>query len=81
VLTAYVRVFGGSVGLAQDFCGPMAKQQRMAVLTGACIISAIEVALHQLPFVMFIALLVVLLGALITAARRTLRIARLLKAR
>ncbi len=41
-LTAYVRVFGGSLGLAQDFRGPMAKQQRMAVLTLACIIGAIE---------------------------------------
>ncbi len=27
VLTAYVRGFGGSAGLPQDFCGPMAKQQ------------------------------------------------------
>ena len=32
-LTAYVRVFGGSLGFAQDFRGPMAKQQRMAALT------------------------------------------------
>src|SRR6202044_3498418 len=30
-LTAYIRVFGGSLGLPQDFRGPMAKQQRMAV--------------------------------------------------
>jgi phosphatidylglycerophosphate synthase len=81
VLTAYVRVFGGSVGLAQDFCGPMAKQQRMAVLTAACIIAAIEVALHQFPYVIFAALVLVLLGELITFVRRTVRIAKLLNAR
>ena len=28
-LTAYVRVFGGSLGLTQSFMGPMAKQHRM----------------------------------------------------
>ena len=36
-LTAYVRVFGASCGLGHDFRGPMAKQQRMAVLTACCI--------------------------------------------
>lgn len=34
-LTAYVRVFGGSLGQAQLFLGPMAKQHRMAVATAA----------------------------------------------
>ncbi len=46
VLTAYVRGFGGSAGLPQDFCGPMAKQQRMATLTFACILSAAEASLR-----------------------------------
>lgn len=41
-LTAYVRVFGGSSGLAQDFRGPMAKPHRMAVLTVACLVGAAE---------------------------------------
>ncbi len=30
-VTAYIRVLGGTFGLAQDFRGPMAKQHRMAV--------------------------------------------------
>jgi phosphatidylglycerophosphate synthase len=81
VLTAYVRVFGGAVGLPQDFCGPMAKQQRMAVLTGACILSAVEQFLSRPPRIMFFTLCIVLVGALITAMRRTLRIARLLNQR
>ena len=41
-LTAYIRVFGGSLGLPQDFRGPMAKQQRMAALTLACVVGAAE---------------------------------------
>ena len=81
VLAAYVRVFGGAVGLPQDFCGPMAKQQRMAVLTGACVLSAAEQFLAWPPRIMFLALCVVFVGALITAVRRTLRIAHLLNQR
>ena len=60
--------------LPQDFCGPMAKQQRMAVLTGACVLSAIEQLLAQPPRIMFVALSIVFIGSLITAVRRTLRI-------
>ncbi len=41
-LTAYVRVFGGALGLAQSFIGPMAKQHRMAVMTVACLTAALE---------------------------------------
>jgi phosphatidylglycerophosphate synthase len=41
-LTAYLRVFGGALGFAQDFRGPMAKQHRMAVLTVGCLLSIIE---------------------------------------
>jgi phosphatidylglycerophosphate synthase len=81
VLTAYVRVFGGSVGLPQDFCGPMAKQQRMAVLTGACILSAAETFLEWPLRILFLAMCVVFAGTLVTAARRTIRIANLLNQR
>lgn len=33
VFTAYVRAFGASLGQGQDFCGPLAKPQRMFFLT------------------------------------------------
>ncbi|MFL6539545.1 MAG: CDP-alcohol phosphatidyltransferase family protein [Chthoniobacterales bacterium] len=80
VITAYVRVFGGAAGLTQDYCGPMAKQQRMATLTIACVLSAAETLLHQPNRVMWLALVVILVGSLFTAARRTVRISRLLNA-
>src|SRR5947209_7303738 len=81
VITAYVRVFGGSAGLTQDYSGPMAKQQRMAALTIACVLSAAETMLGQSHRVMWLALVVILLGTLFTSARRTARIAALLNAR
>ena len=40
VLTAYVRVLGGSLGVTQHFIGPMAKQHRMFALTIATLLSA-----------------------------------------
>jgi phosphatidylglycerophosphate synthase len=52
-LTAYIRVFGGALGFAQDFRGPMAKQHRMALLTAGCLLSIIEYLVlgtnHSLP--------------------------------
>jgi phosphatidylglycerophosphate synthase len=80
-LTAYVRVFGGAAGLLQDFSGPMAKQQRMATLTIACVGSGAESLLRWPHRLMFYSLGAILLGSLFTAARRTVRIARQLNAR
>ena len=37
-VTAYIRVLGGTFGLAQDFRGPLAKQHRMAVMTAGCLL-------------------------------------------
>lgn len=39
VMTAYVRLLGGTCGVEQQFLGPMAKQHRMAVLTVGCVAS------------------------------------------
>ena len=41
VFVAYVRALGASVGVGQIFLGPAAKQQRMAVMTAACVLSAV----------------------------------------
>lgn len=70
--TAYVRALGGSIGLAQDFCGPMAKQHRMALLTAGATLS---------PFVavMPAVLAVICLGAAVTSVRRLVRQARALR--
>jgi phosphatidylglycerophosphate synthase len=82
VLTAYVRILGGSLGLAQDFCGPMAKQHRMALMTAACLLSALEPWVTDRPrLVLMLALAIVILGSAVTVGRRLLRIVRALEAR
>jgi phosphatidylglycerophosphate synthase len=74
-LTAYVRVFGGSIGLAQNFRGPMAKQHRMAVMTIACVIGAIEWYFFSTRYVLIVAAWLIALGSIATCATRTLGIA------
>ena len=74
-LTAYVRVFGGSLGQPQDFRGPMAKQQRMAVLTLACLLATVETLTSGTLYVLRAAVVVIALGALATCVTRTLAIA------
>lgn len=80
-LTAYVRVFGGSLGLKQGFGGPMAKQHRMAVLTAACILGAWEVSAYGSRYVLQSALTLIALGSLLTCERRARAIAAELNAR
>jgi phosphatidylglycerophosphate synthase len=81
VFTAYVRMLGGSLGLKQSFIGPMAKQQRMAVLTAACLLSIVETKLVRPGTVLWAALMVINLGCLITIVRRTRRIVAELESR
>jgi phosphatidylglycerophosphate synthase len=77
VLTAYVRVLGGSLGFAQSFAGPMAKPHRMAVLTGACLLSCFEPSAGLLV----LGLWLILLGSAVTVVRRLVVIVRLLRER
>ena len=74
-LTAYVRVFGGSLGFIQDFRGPMAKQQRMAVLTAACVIGAAEWLLTGTQYALIAAAIIIAAGSVVTCVTRTLAIA------
>lgn len=79
VMAAYVRAFGASLTGRQDFCGPMAKPQRMAVLTGGCVLAALEPWWSPLGWAMPAALGVVAAGGLVTVARRIFRLARHLR--
>lgn len=78
-LTAYVRVFGGSVGLKQAFTGPMAKQHRMAALTVGLGINLVEAMAWGTHNALVITLGVIALGSALTCMTRTLAIARELK--
>lgn len=78
-LTAYVRVFGGSLGLKQTFMGPMAKQHRMAVMTAGLLLNAVEASVYGSHYILLIALAVIAIGSAATCVTRTLAIARQLK--
>ncbi|MEZ8130053.1 CDP-alcohol phosphatidyltransferase family protein [Enterovibrio norvegicus] len=74
VLTAYIRVLGVSMGTKADFRGPMAKQHRMALLTGALVVLFLQNLtgfFTVLPVnIIELALVVMLLGSLVTCWRR-----------
>lgn len=78
-LTAYVRVFGGSIGLKQTFIGPMAKQHRMAVMTAGLLLNAVEASVYGTHYVLLISLVVIAIGSVATCVTRTLAIAKQLK--
>lgn len=79
-LTAYVRVFGGSLGLAQDFSGAMAKQRRMAALTVGLVAQSLEWAVSDTRYALAVTILVILAGSAWTCWTRTAAIARALDA-
>jgi phosphatidylglycerophosphate synthase len=80
VLTAYVRAFGGAAGASQYFCGPMAKQQRMAVMTVACLLAAVLRGLGIWEVIPW-ALGLVCAGCSVTIWRRTHLIIRELESK
>lgn len=81
VLTAYVRLLAGSLGAQQHFIGPMAKQHRMFVITIGCLLGALEHSRFGTARAVWLALLVVVAGSLITLARRAVRLAAEMRSR
>ncbi len=79
LMTAYVRAVGATLTGVQDICGPFAKQQRMACLTVAALLTAAEPLWHGNGQVMKIALIAIAAGTGITLVRRLLRLAAKLK--
>ena len=86
LFTAYVRAEGKVAGAHQEFCGPMAKPERMFLLTAAALFAALAPASWQPELssplrggTLAVALWVIALGSLLTAMRRLLRIARALR--
>jgi phosphatidylglycerophosphate synthase len=87
IFTAYVRAAGKIAGAPNEFCGPMAKQHRMLVITLVCIFATITPRSWQIITlnnsqigVMTLGLIVIVLGCVITVVRRVARIAHALGA-
>jgi phosphatidylglycerophosphate synthase len=68
--TAYVRSFAAQFTGLQDFCGPMAKQHRMFVLTLALLAMAALQALPQGTVILSSALILISVGCAMTCLRR-----------
>jgi phosphatidylglycerophosphate synthase len=81
LLTAYIRALGSTLGLAQGFEGPMAKPHRMAAMSVGLIVAALVTPWAYEGPVLMLTLAVILLGAILTAARRTRAILNALEAR
>ena len=81
VLTAYLRAFGNAAGVHGLFNGPMAKPQRMATLTAACVYCAcapagwIGALASDGPGAVRFALVLIVAGGVVTALGRLWRIA------
>ncbi len=79
--TAYVRAVGKGAGTPNEFCGPMAKQQRMFLATMTCLYCAFTPAAWQrIDFgccvlgVPAVVLALIVVGAVLTTIRRLSRI-------
>lgn len=79
VLTAYVRELGRATGQPSDFSGPMAKQHRMATISGAAILSVFQPLWGGTNEVLLAALWLIAVGAAFTALRRGRRLVKSLK--
>lgn len=75
-LTAYIRTLGGALGQAQDFRGPMAKQQRMALMTLACVLAPIELWWLQSRWCLLVAVAIIAAGSALTCLTRLRAIAQ-----
>jgi phosphatidylglycerophosphate synthase len=80
IFTAYVRAAGKIAGAPNEFCGPMAKQHRMFVITLICLYSAVTPRSWQVIRVndwmiglVTLALAVIVIGCVITVMRRISR--------
>ncbi len=76
MLTAYVRAIGASLGQPRCFHGPMAKPHRMALLTVASLATACCSILTWAPWILWTALMVVVVGSAVTTVRRLQAITR-----
>src|ERR1051326_724014 len=86
VFTAYVRAAGKIAGAPNEFCGPMAKQHRMLVVTLVSLYSAVTPRSWQMISfggsqigLMAFGLAVIIVGCVITVIRRVSRIGHALK--
>ena len=80
ILTAYIRELGRANGAGNDFSGPLAKPQRMALVTLAALVQAGLIAWGQGSDLLIWTLWVLIGGTALTALSRATRQIRALRA-
>jgi len=77
LFVAYVRAIGKAAGAPNDFCGPMAKQHRMAIVTLVAVYCGVAPLRWQLEWSEWgpaaAGLLIISVGGVLTALRRLIR--------
>ena len=77
IATAYIRELGRAEGFPPDFSGPLAKPQRMAVLTAGTVLAA----LYASHWTLTITLWIIVAGTAITVLRRSSTVINKLKSK
>ncbi|MCU0905448.1 MAG: CDP-alcohol phosphatidyltransferase family protein [Tabrizicola sp.] len=77
IATAYIRELGRAEGFPPDFSGPLAKPQRMAVLTGGTVLAA----LYATQWTLTATLWIIVAGTAVTILRRSWTLIEKLKSR
>jgi phosphatidylglycerophosphate synthase len=79
IISAYVRYLGAAMGAPQFFVGPLAKMQRMTVLSIGCVAAALELWQRGTTVSLLVALGIIAGGGLVTVFRRARLIYRSLE--
>jgi len=77
IATAYIRELGRAEGFPPDFSGPLAKPQRMAVLTAGTVLAAI----YATEWTLTVTLWIIVAGTAVTILRRSRALIGNLKSR
>jgi phosphatidylglycerophosphate synthase len=77
IATAYIRELGRAEGFPPDFSGPLAKPQRMAVLTAGTLLAAF----YATEWSLTVTLWIIIGGTILTLIRRSSALIRKLKTR
>jgi hypothetical protein len=78
-MTAYTRYLGSAAGADSFFCGPMAKQHRMAVATTASLLQGI-IYFWIIPlYLLYAGLVIIVMGCIVTIIRRVIKIVNVLE--
>ena len=84
IFIAYIRAHGKAAGAPTEYCGPMAKQQRMAAMTAAALFAGLAAPAWQ-PSIrdfggsMAVVLAIIVTGEVVTIFRRLHRISSTLR--